>query len=58
MITELFSLSVLQNERKREVDLESIDLSIIDIFKGMPLQNLNAFRMYLERIFKCHLNHI
>ena len=23
-----------------------------------PLQNLKAFKMYLEIIFKCHLNHI
>ena len=22
-----------------------------------PLQNLNAFKMYLERTFKCYLNH-
>ena len=25
---------------------------------NIPLQNLNAFKIYLERIFKCHLNHI
>ena len=28
------------------------------IYEEGPLQNLNAFKMYLERIFKCHLNHI
>ena len=25
---------------------------------GLPLKNLNAFKMYLERIFKCHVTHI
>ena len=35
MITELSSLSVLQNESKREVDLESIGLTMKDIFKGL-----------------------
>ena len=26
--------------------------------KELPLQNLNPFKMYLERIFKCHPNYI
>ena len=35
MVSELPSLSVLQNEYKREVDLESIGLTMKDIFKGL-----------------------
>ena len=35
MISELASVSVLQNKRKKEVDLESIGLMLEDIFNGM-----------------------
>ena len=37
----------------------NIKLYVEDLLnQGFPLQNLNAFKIYLERIFKCHLNHI
>ena len=35
VITELSSLSVLQNERKTEIDLESVGLTAKDFFKGL-----------------------
>ena len=35
MVSELSSLSVLQNERKREVNLESISLVVKDHLNGL-----------------------
>ena len=58
-LADLRSTPPYLNQFSREGDRssEGIILSKQSSWVRPPLQNLNAFKMYLEKIFKCYLNH-
>ena len=51
-------MSVSQDKDRIELHNLELTMNASSERDASPLQNLNAFKMYSERIFKCHLHHI